>query len=181
MTDQIQATNRLGPIRQSGYVVNDMDKALAHWTTVLGVGPFYYIESVELDWFRHRGVDQSPQLSIALGNSGHLQIELICQRDETPTTYREFLESGEEGLQHIAYWTTEYQSDRDELLAAGHRIGQEGQIQGPDGRFAYFDTNGHRGTVMELSDVSGSKGECFERLRGVAQDWDGSRPVRKVG
>lgn len=37
----------LGNVRQNGYVVRDMDAALRHWTEVLGVGPFYYIEQVE--------------------------------------------------------------------------------------------------------------------------------------
>ena len=31
----------LGPLRQNGYVVIDMDAALAHWVDVLGVGPWH--------------------------------------------------------------------------------------------------------------------------------------------
>jgi hypothetical protein len=35
--------NRIfGAIRQSGYVVRDIEAALRHWTSVLGVGPFFY-------------------------------------------------------------------------------------------------------------------------------------------
>lgn len=169
---------RLGPIRQNGYVVTDMDQALHHWTTVLGVGPFYLVEKVDLDWFTHRGVAQSPDLCIALANSGDLQIELICQRDDTPTTYLEFLDSGGEGLQHLAFWTQDFQAEYDAMTDAGCTTGQEGQIGGPSGRFAYFDSVAHRGTVLELSDVSGPKGKFFEHIRATARDWDGSRPVR---
>lgn len=30
-----------GSLRQNGYVVRDIAAALHHWTTVLGVGPFF--------------------------------------------------------------------------------------------------------------------------------------------
>ncbi len=173
-------THPMGPIRQNGYVVHDMERALHHWTTVLGVGPFYYIEKVDLDWFTHRGQSQNPHLSIALSNSGPLQIELICQRDDTPTTYIEFLAAGEEGLQHVAYWSEDYQGDYDALVAAEFTIGQEGQIGGAQGRFSYFDSCGHRGTVLELSDMSGPKGEFFDHIRTTCDNWDGKRPIRPV-
>jgi len=170
----------IGPIRQNGYVVQDMDAALHHWTNVLGVGPFYYVESVDLDWFRHRESLAKPELSIALANSGPLQIELICQRDDTPSMFREFLAAGTEGLQHVAFWSTAYQADHDRLVERGYQLTQEGQIGGPDGRFSYFASTGHRGTVLELSDVSGAKGDFFARIRKAAEHWDGSRPIRPV-
>ena len=170
----------LGPIRQNGYVVNDMESALHHWTEVLGVGPFYLIESVSLDWFRFRGASSTPDLSIALGNSGPLQIELICPRDDTATMYHEFLADGGEGLQHVAVWSTDYQRDYDQMVGSGFVPAQEGQIGGPDGRFVYFDTDGPRGSVLELSDVSGAKGAFFEHIRSAAERWDGSRPVRII-
>jgi len=46
----------------------------------------------------------------------------------------------------------------------------EGQIGGPKGRFAYFETSGHPGTIIEISDISGSKGRFFERVKaeGIA-------------
>ncbi len=170
----------IGPIRQNGYVVEDMDAALHHWTTVLGVGPFYYVESVSLDWFRHRDSLAKPELSIALANSGSLQIELICQRDDTPSMFREFLAEGPEGLQHVAFWSTTYQADHDRLVERGYEPTQEGQIGGPDGRFTYFGSNGPRGTVLELSDISGAKGEFFAHIRKVSERWDGNRPIRPV-
>jgi hypothetical protein len=169
-----------GKVCQNGYVVRDIEAALKHWTETLGVGPFYYIERVRLDWFRYRGEPSAPEISIALANTGDLQIELIQQRNDAPSMYRDFLESGREGLQHMSYWTTSYQADFDRYVAQGFRIGQEGQIGGPQGRFVYFDTETHPGTVIEVSDISGSKGAFFERIRRAAAEWDGSRPIRPV-
>ncbi|MEI9989652.1 MAG: VOC family protein [Rhizomicrobium sp.] len=169
-----------GNVRQNGYVVRDIEAAMRHWTEVLGVGPFYYIERVAMDWFRYRGAPSAPQVSIALANSGALQIELIQQRNDAPSMYRDFLEAGREGLQHMSYWTTDYQAALDRFTGLGYRIGQEGQIGGPKGRFVYFDTEAHPGTVIEVSDISGGKGVFFERIRKAAETWDGSRPVRPV-
>jgi hypothetical protein len=170
----------LGPIRQNGYVVRDLRAALDHWIHRLGVGPWYLIEEVKLDWFRHRGEDSSPRISIALANSGPLQIELIQQHDDAPSLYREFLDAGREGLQHLAFWSTDYQPLYDAMLARGYTIGHEGQIGGEQGRFAYFDCDAHPGAMIEISDVGGAKGRFFEAIRRAAEDWDGSDPIRPV-
>ena len=98
------------------------------------------------------------EMSVALANSGDLQIELIQQRNNAPSMYKEFLDSGREGLQHMSYWTRDYQGLYDRALSLGYKVGHEGQIGGEKGRFAYFDTQAHPGTVVEISDISGSKG-----------------------
>lgn len=46
---------------------------------------------------------------------------------------------------------------------------------------AYFDTQAHPGTIIEISDISGTKGPFFEKVRQAAMNWDGSRPIREVG
>lgn len=169
-----------GAITQNGYVVHDIHAAMDHWVTVMGVGPWFYFEKVTVDYFRHRGRDSDLDVSIALANSGDLQIELIQQRNDAPSMYREFLAAGREGLQHVAYWPKDYQAVYDRALALGYRVGQEGQIGGEKGRFAYFDTESHPGTVIELSDVSGPKGAFFELVKQSSLDWDGSAPIRQL-
>ena len=169
-----------GPIRQNGYVVRDIEKALRHWTTVLGVGPFFYFERAPITEFSYRGVTSPLEVSIALGNSGDLQIELIQQRNDAPSMYREFLAAGREGLQHVAYWTNEFEADLARCLDAGFVVGQAGVAGGANGRFVYFDTEAHPGTVVELSDSSGAKGMFFKHIAEVAKTWDGTDPVRKI-
>jgi hypothetical protein len=167
-----------GPIRQNGYVVRDIRAAMDHWVNVMGVGPWYYVDRVKTDYFRHRGVDSPVEMSIALANSGDLQIELIQQRNDAPSLYKEFLDAGHEGLQHVAFWTTDYQGLYDRALADGYRVGHEGQINGETGRFSYFESTAHPGAMIELSDISGPKGQFFEHIRKAAAGWDGSRPIR---
>ena len=169
-----------GAIRQNGYVVRDIHAAMDHWITVMGVGPWYYFEPVKLDYFRHRGRDSNLAMNVALANSGDLQIELIQPLNDAPSMYGEFLAAGREGLQHVAYWTNEYQALYDRALTLGYAVGQEGQIGGETGRFAYFDTEAHAGTVIEISDISGAKGAFFEHVRLTSLHWDGAEPIRRL-
>ncbi len=169
-----------GPVRQNGYVVRDIERALHHWTTVLGVGPFFYFERAPITDFTYRGQSSPIDVSIALGNSGDLQIELIQQRNDAPSMYRDFLAAGREGLQHVAYWTNDFEADLARCLAAGFTVGQQGVAGGANGRFVYFDTETHPGTVVELSDSSGAKGAFFTHIAELARGWDGSDPVRRV-
>lgn len=173
-------SRHFGAVCQNGYVVRDIARAMRHWIDVMGVGPWFYIEDVKTDWFTHRGEASDIKMSIALANSGDLQIELIQQRNNAPYMYKEFLDAGQEGLQHMSYWTENYQNLYDKALSLGYRVGHEGCIGGEKGRFAYFDTQGHPGTVVEISDISGSKGRTFAHIRKVAQDWDGENPIRVI-
>ena len=66
----------------------------------------------------------------------------------------------------------------DKALSLGYVVGHEGAIGGEKGRFAYFDTQAHPGTVVEISDISGTKGRTFEHIRKVAEGWDGTNPIR---
>ena len=169
-----------GPVRQNGYVVRDIHAAMDHWINVMGVGPWFYIDRVKTDYFRHRGQDAAVEMSIALANAGELQLELIQQRNDAPSMYKEFLDAGHEGLQHVAFWSTSYQQLYDQSLARGLKVGHEGQIGGEQGRFAYFDSAAHPGSVIEISDISGNKGRFFDHIRRIAADWDGADPIRIV-
>ena len=170
-------SRRFGEIRQNGYVVRDVEAAMRHWTEVLGVGPFFYFERVPIEDFRYRGAASPLEVSIALANSGPLQIELIQQRNDAPSMYRDFLAAGHEGLQHVAYWTEAFDTDLERLREL--EIGQSGAVGGADGRFVYFATESHPGTVVELSEISGAKGRFFSRIRDAAATWDGSDPIRR--
>ncbi len=85
--------------------------------------------------------------------------------------------NGNECLQHVAYWTDRFDDDFATATGRGWVVGQSGQV-GRKGRFVYFDTEHHPGTVIELSEKSGRKGAMFQRIRAQADDWDGSDPIR---
>jgi catechol 2,3-dioxygenase-like lactoylglutathione lyase family enzyme len=168
-----------GEIRQNGYVVRDLERAIDFWTRVMGVGPFFLLEHVKLDDFCFRGRPSPLEMSLAMSNSGPLQIELIQQTNDAPSLYREFLGAGHEGLQHVAYWTEDFDAALARAEGAGFRVGQSGSF-GADGRFVYFETTGHPGTVVELSEISGIKGRFFRAIADAARSWDGTDPIRRI-
>jgi hypothetical protein len=169
-----------GPVRQNGYVVRDVEAAMDHWTKVMGVGPFFYFPTVVVEQFTYYGQPSDVKLSIALANSGPLQIELIQQRNDAPSMYRDFLAAGREGLQHVAFWTEKFDDDLRRARAAGFEIAQEGRFGGANGRLVYFSAEAHPGTVIELSEISGPKGPMFRRIAEAAVGWDGTDPIRGV-
>lgn len=169
-----------GNITQIGYVVRDIEASMQNWVRH-GVGPWFYIDEVPTDYFRYRGKESDMKMSVALANSGDIQLELIQQRNDAPSVYKDFLDSGREGAQHIAYWTTDFQDLYDQALAAGYTVAQEGRIGGEHGRFAYLDTEFDQGTVIEISDISGGKGQVFAYIRETAANWDGTDPIRVLG
>jgi Glyoxalase/Bleomycin resistance protein/Dioxygenase superfamily len=65
-----------GPIRQFGFVVSDINAAIAQWVA-LGVAPWLVIRDLGMEGCRYRGALSEPVISMALANSGDMQIELI--------------------------------------------------------------------------------------------------------
>lgn len=165
-----------GPVRQLGYVVHDIEAAMAHWTGTLGIGPFYLFPDVRIEDFEYRGTPQPVQLKIALANDGDMQIELIEQVNDVPSGYLDHLHDHGQVLHHTSAWTTDFDAAMARILKAGHRVLQSGRIG--DNRLAYFETQGAYGsTTMELYDVSGRATRLNDKLRQAARDWDGSDPV----
>lgn len=167
-----------GAVAQAGYLVPDIEAAMRYWSETLGVGPFFYNDRVPIKNYRYRGQSYEPHNSVALANSGELQIELIQTRNDVPSMYRDFVQAGHgAGLHHIAYWTENYDADLARLEAQGFKPVMQGEV-GERGRFVYFDTEYHPGAVIELSEVVGPKGTMFRMIREASEGWDGSDPVR---
>lgn len=168
----------LGPIRQLGYVVDDIEAAMRHWSRVMGVGPWFYNPQVPIENYTYDGAPHTPRNSVALANSGYVQVELIQTRNDCPSMYRDFMQAGRRGLQHVAFWTEDYDADLARMLDRGFTPKMGGEV-GADGRFIYFAEEHHPGTVIELSEVRGPKGRMFDRIRAAAETWDGvADPVR---
>lgn len=171
----------LGGVRQVGYVVHDIEKAMAHWSQRLGVGPWFYKAEVGCTEFRYQGrASALPRLSIALANSGDLQIELIQQRNDAPSLYLDSLRRQGEVAQHLAYWTDDCFDDWvARLLAQGYVEGHAGRM-GPRGRFAYFVHPELPSGMFEISEMSGGKGAYFDEIRQAARVWDGQDAIRRI-
>jgi hypothetical protein len=175
-----------GEIRQIAFVVEDIDRAMDYWSNVLGIGPFFIKRHLSLVDFTYRGKAQvSPVISIALANSGLVQVELIQQHDSVASIYKDFLDGGRRGLQHVSSWVTrdEFDIRKRELLGKGVTLAQEGTIAASGVRLAYFDTEQSGASlIFEMADLK-EPGQ-YERVMAIAEAataWNGERHVIEVG
>jgi hypothetical protein len=161
-----------GPMRQVGIVVRDIEKAMRHWVEVCGIGPWFYAEQLPMSEYRYKGRVYDIKMSVALANSGDVQLELI----DSPSLYRDFLHAGHEGMQHWSSWPEDYRAKREWALNNGWQIAQEGDT--PRGPFIYFLNEGHPGTVVEMAEATPTRMRIFDAVREAAIGWDGSDPIR---
>jgi hypothetical protein len=164
-----------GPIRQIGYVVTDLDQALASWIE-LGVGPWLVIRGLPMRAL-YRGEPCETTLSLALSNSGELQLELIHQLDDTPSIFTEFLESSGPGYHQLAYWTEDFDATMKAVLDAGWPVVWSGG-EGFGVRFAYVEPPGSPAAVIEISELTEATLATSMHIRDAAASWDGSDPIR---
>ena len=163
-----------GPIRQNGYVVRDLDAAMARWLEI-GVGPWFVLPHLTQAGSTYRGHDTAPVVSIAFANSGDLQVELIVQEDDSPSVYREFLDAGHEGLHHLAWWTDDFPATDARALDAGWQMVHAGDTGGM-ARFAYYDAGGVTSTVIEVMELTDATRWLISSVRAGSVDWDGADP-----
>jgi catechol 2,3-dioxygenase-like lactoylglutathione lyase family enzyme len=164
-----------GPIRQIGYVVTDLDRAIASWVQ-LGVGPWFVIRGLPMRVL-YRGEPCETSLSLALSNSGEMQVELIQQEDDTPSIFTEFLASTGPGYHQLAYWTEDFDATMEAVEDAGWPIVWSGG-EGLGVRFAYVEPMDGPPAVIEISELTETALANSTYIRDSAAGWDGSDPIR---
>lgn len=167
----------LGPIRQIGYVVGDLDAAIAEWLNI-GVGPWYVLHAIVQE-AEYRGETCRVTASLALANSGDLQIELIRQTDDTPSIYTEFLAASGPGLHQLAYWASDFDQTLASTQEAGWPIVWRGLEVGGV-RYAYLEPTGTPVPVIEVMELNELSEGLGTLVREAASGWDGSNPVRTL-
>ncbi len=170
---------RLGPIRQLGYVVEDLDSAVAAWQEQLGLGPWTILRNIELDC-EFLGQASQPRISIALSYRGEQQIELIQQRNAAPSPYLKFVEQRRFGLHHTAFLSADIHGDVEALQECGLQLVCDIRMPGPGGgRYVYFASPipGEQ-TFIELLEATALMKALFAKGIADALDWQGQgRPL----
>ena len=169
-------TQPLYTVRQIAYVVRDMERALDYWTKYLNAGPFFLLEHAPLEDQRYRGAASNADVSLALGNSGSVQIELIYCENDAPSVYREFLDAGKSGVHHLGLMPENFTETCEYFASRGHEKAFECTVGGAP--LAYFDTVDSLGHFIELWDNNPAYLDLFRLIEDAAKGWDGSDPVR---
>ena len=139
-------------IVQMGYVVPDLEAAIGHWSRMLGIGPFTVSSEIVIDEPRYRGAHTDVDLVIGVAQAGHLQVELICQRNDVPSCYRDLFPADRGGLHHVAVRTGDFHGQVARYEAMGCPTAFCGRHRGR--HFAYMDTSAHLGIMVELLEAA---------------------------
>jgi hypothetical protein len=164
---------------QQAWVVADLAAAMRHWVEVCGVGPFFVLPKVAMDNLTHRGRPATIDCTIGIAQAGRTQIELIEQRCDSPSIYRDYVPRGDSAFHHVAIICRDYDREVAHYRALGYQEGAAGTFG--DIRFAYLDTFRDLGCVLELLEDKPSIREFFKMIADAGQDWDGRDPYRIVG
>ncbi len=168
---------QLGPMRQLGYVVKDLEASVAAWQTTLGVGPWTLMRGISLAC-EFEGRPSTPQIDIALAYRGDMQIELIQQRNSEPSPYLAHIEQGHFGLHHSAFLSERIDADVEALGRAGLQLVCD--IRMPlGGRYVYFRSPiAEEHSYIELLEATALMKQMFAAGIQSARKWQGpARPL----
>ena len=174
-------TRFLGERVQLGFVVSDLNATMRYWTDTLRVGPFVVIEKSKGDRkIIYRGKETQVDWSLAFAYMGDVQIEFIHQTNGEPSPYKDFLDSGREGLHHIAFWPKDFEGACAHLEANNWTELSSIHTNSGIRSVVYYETPANLGMVIELVPMNVERTAYFSRIQRLSQKWDGvTRPVRR--
>ena len=162
----------LGPVRQLGYVVKDLDQAVDAWTRQLGLGPWLFFRNVPLHSV-FRGQPSTPVIDLALSYRGDMQIELIQQRNDAASPYLADIRAGRYGLHHTAFLCEDIEGDVRRAEELGMQVACDIRMPA-GGRYVYLqspDLGEH--LYIELLEATEQFRGMFAQGVAAAAAWDG--------
>jgi len=140
-------------VAQIAFVVKDLDRTVENYYRVFGIGPwhFYTYGKPLVRLMTRHGKPADYAMRIALSYFGPMRVELI-EQVRGDTVYQEFIDRHGYGVQHLGVLVDDMAEAIALAQAAGISMVQDGAGFGPDGdgHYAYLDTEGLVGTMIEL-------------------------------
>ena len=103
-----------GPMEQMGFVVDNFEEPIKHWTEKLNVGPFFILEHLRFKYVYYNGKigkKTNIDFSVALAYSGDIQIELIKQHCDTPSIYNEYVNNKKYSSSFLYFYSKDINND----------------------------------------------------------------------
>ena len=146
----VRAQLGLPPLDQVGFVVRDLESAIALYEPMFG--PFSRMDPGPMT-FHYRGRDEECELRLAFGRSGDVEIELIqWLRGGSP--HKEFLDAGREGMHHLRFPVPALEPSIAAAEALGFRSIWDKRFS-PEMAVAYLERPGDT-VLLELFERPGS-------------------------
>ena len=153
-------------IFQVAVVVHDLDAAAARHTALLGSGPWrvYEFGPHMMQRYTMYGEPATARTLLAL-NDSRPQVEII-QPLSGPSIYQDWLDRRGEGLHHVAALVESVDAVVEAAANQGIGVLSSGEAfgVGGSGKFAYLDSEGVLGTVLEVVEPPDGLGEPLRQL-----------------
>jgi hypothetical protein len=174
------ADTLLGPVKQWGYLVRDLDEAMACWVEQLGVGPWWGYRNVPATAIVN-GNESDIVMSVGLAYHQGIQIELIHQTNEAESPYSYFYRNSEDAqvLQQVAYMVPDVDVAISQCQQRGmHEVGRI--LPAPGLAYVYMSSLAMKGLAIELMPHDPGFLDEYARCAAEAEEWDGSDPYRLI-
>jgi hypothetical protein len=169
-------------IIQIAYSVADIEAAMRHYTELLSVGPWFLVGPFVPPKGVYRGATTTMKVSLALGFTGPLMVELIQQHDDKPSVFQETLKArGAHGFHHWGVGARDFETTAAQYRARGYQ--EAFTDTAPMGfRVIYFDTGRELPGMLEVIEMNATAEEGFQNMHQASQDWDGKEHiVHRIG
>lgn len=171
---------QLGEPHHHAYVVEDIEATVNRLVDQLGAGPFFLIENVPLENVVSCGEAARFAHNSAFGSCGGAAIELIEVVSLAPERVERGFTGARPRIQHVGYVVpaTEVAALRSSLDARGLTQYLSSQLGGVETTLHdAFATLGHD---IEIHGDNQGLHDFFSMVRGAAEGWDGSDPLRPL-
>lgn len=158
---------------QNAYHVTDIDAAMVRWNRLFGLGPFLVRSHITLHDVTYRGRPSALDISAAHVQAGPVQIELVQQHCDNPSTFRDMFAPDQEGLHHVAILPDDHAALVAHYAAQGAAVATDfttGEGRGA----AYVDARATLGHMVEVYKVNDSLIAFYAAIAEAARCWDGS-------
>jgi hypothetical protein len=163
-----------GPVRQVGYVVEDLQTAVDQWLALTGRGPWTCFRNAVLEGHL-RGRPVTVTIDVALGYVDELEIELIAPRSAVSPYH------GPDGhlltgVHHMAWFS----DDLDRSIAEAEQRGMRSTFVAgnPVTRVAYLESSSTPGTRIEYIQYTADGLAGWRQRLDAARTWNGKDPVQ---
>jgi catechol 2,3-dioxygenase-like lactoylglutathione lyase family enzyme len=166
------------PLHHIGYVVDDLEAAVARFAATYGAGPFFAIEHMHFDAVSYLGGPAQYDHSSAFGQWGPIIVELSQVHAAEPSGLRDALVKPGGGIGHVAWLCDSLSEETARLEAAGFRAFHAGRT-GPASA-VWFDGAPLLGHPVEVLERRPEILGFYAGIAAAAEDWDGREELRSA-
>jgi Glyoxalase/Bleomycin resistance protein/Dioxygenase superfamily len=171
---------QLPPPHHFAYVVDDIEATVKQMVDQLGAGPFFLVERVPLENVLSQGEPAEFVHNSAFGQSGGSAIELIDAVSLAPERVEKRFAAPHPRIHHFGYAVPEA-----EVAGLRSSLDERGLPEYLSSELGEVASTLHDGSValghdIEIHVDSEALRDFFGMVRGGAEGWDGSEPLRPV-